>query len=87
MWFVYFLKSLGKRWYYVGSTNRIEKRVDEHNNGFVKSTKLYRPLKLVFTRKFESEKEARGYEQKVKKCRREKEKIIREIENKQDSRF
>ncbi|HCM36937.1 MAG TPA: endonuclease [Candidatus Wildermuthbacteria bacterium] len=76
------LKSLKSRWYYVGSTNRLEKRLDEHNAGRVTSTKHYIPLELAFTKEFSSEKEAREYEKKLKHKRTEKEAILRKIENK-----
>jgi putative endonuclease len=78
MWYVYMLKSEGRKWFYVGSTNRLEKRIVEHNSGKVKSTRFYRPLKLVFKKEFEIEKDARYYEIKVKKMRIEKEKIIKQ---------
>ena len=81
MWYVYLLKSKSERWYYVGSTNRLQDRFTEHNKGFVKSTKHYRPFDLVFTKKFELEKDARNYERKIKGRRIEKEAIIRKIEN------
>ena len=81
MWFVYIIKSEKGKWYYVGSTNRLEKRLVEHNNFKVRSTKAYAPFKLVFKKEFETEKDAREYERKLKDCRIEKEKIIREIEN------
>jgi len=80
MWYVYILKSENKRWYYVGSTNRLTERLKEHNFGKVKSTKRFLPLRIVFTKNFEKEKEARSYEKLVKDRRIEKEKIIREIE-------
>lgn len=80
-WYVYFLKSENKSWYYIGSTNRLTDRVKEHNSGKVKSTKLHRPLKLVYSHEFMTEKEARAYERKVKDMRTEKERIIRSIEN------
>ncbi|OHA10879.1 MAG: hypothetical protein A3I44_01495 [Candidatus Sungbacteria bacterium RIFCSPLOWO2_02_FULL_51_17] len=80
-WYVYFLSSEKKRWYYVGSTNRLTERILEHNEGKVHSTKSQRPLKLVYKILFMTEQEARRCEQKVKKMRREKERIIREIEN------
>ena len=80
-WYVYFLKSETKSWYYVGSTNRLEERVKEHNLGKVKSTKLYRPLKLVYSHELATEKEARNYERKIKDMRKEKERIIRIIES------
>ncbi|MDO8557339.1 MAG: GIY-YIG nuclease family protein [Candidatus Jorgensenbacteria bacterium] len=81
MWYVYIIKSKQREWYYTGSTNRLDERLCEHNSGRVKSTKPYKPFELVFTRKFELEKEAREYEHKVKDCRIEKETIIRQIEN------
>lgn len=82
MWNVYIIKSDNKKWYYVGSTNRLAKRISEHNKGLVKSTKHYLPLSIVFTKDFISEKDARSYEKMLKDKRIEKEKIIREIENK-----
>ncbi|MCR4334732.1 MAG: GIY-YIG nuclease family protein [Patescibacteria group bacterium] len=78
MWKVYIIKSLAKKWYYVGSTNRIRERVKEHNDGKVRSTKHYVPFILVYTEDFNSEKEARTYERKLKDCRREKEIILRD---------
>ena len=81
-WYVYILKSSRARWYYVGSTNRLKERQKEHNAKRVVSTKHYAPLKLVFLKKFNSERDARAYEKKIKEKRIEKEKIIREIENK-----
>lgn len=66
----------------MGSTNRPEKRLKEHNTKQVVSTKYYAPLELVFLKKFNSEKDARSYERKIKERRIEKEKIIRKIENK-----
>ncbi|MBI4837181.1 MAG: GIY-YIG nuclease family protein [Candidatus Portnoybacteria bacterium] len=82
MWNVYIIKSINKKWYYVGSTNRLSERISEHNKGLVKSTKHYLPLKLVFTKEFSLEKEARSYERMLKDKRIEKEKIIKVIENK-----
>ena len=79
-WFVYILKSESYKWYYVGSTNRLNTRLSEHNSGKVLSTKSRKPFKIVFTKKFASEKEARAYERLLKDKRIEKEKIIREIE-------
>ena len=83
MWQVYILKSLIKKWYYVGSTNRINQRLKEHNIGKVLSTKAYKPFEMIFTTKFDSESEARSYERLLKDKRIEKEKIIRSLENKQ----
>jgi putative endonuclease len=81
MWYVYILKSSIKRWYYVGSTNRFDQRIKEHNLGKVLSTKAYKPLQLIFKREFGLEKEARNYERLLKDKRIEKERIIRLFES------
>jgi len=81
MWYVYILQSQRKRWYYTGSTNRIDQRLEEHNRGKVTSSKPYLPLKLVFSKKFDSENLARAYERRLKDRRIEKEGIIRQIES------
>lgn len=36
----------GKR--YIGYTNNLKKRINEHNNGLIVSTKYRRPLKLIY---------------------------------------
>lgn len=82
MWYIYILKSSIKKWYYVGSTNRINQRIEEHNTGKVLSTRFYRPFQLIFKKEFNSEKKARSYERLLKDKRIEKEKIIRDFENK-----
>jgi putative endonuclease len=79
MWYVYIIKSLKSNWYYVGSTNSLERRVNEHNNKKVSSTKAYIPVKLVWSRDFQVEKEARAYEKLLKDRRIEKEQIIRSL--------
>jgi len=81
MWYVYILKSSLKRWYYVGSTNRLEARLKEHNGGKVTSTKSYKPLEMIFKIEFATEKEARSYEKLLKDKRIEKERIIKQIES------
>ncbi|OGH35831.1 MAG: hypothetical protein A3B38_02850 [Candidatus Levybacteria bacterium RIFCSPLOWO2_01_FULL_36_13] len=81
MWHVYILRSKIKRWYYVGSTNRLQKRILEHNSGNTVSTKAYRPFDLIFNKTFKYEIDARKYERKLKDKRIEKEQIIKSIEN------
>jgi putative endonuclease len=46
MWYVYILKSAVDEFLYVGSTNDLERRLIQHNNGEVESTRPYKPLKL-----------------------------------------
>lgn len=80
MWVVYILRSTKRRWFYVGSTSSIERRVIEHNSGKTKSTKSYAPLELVYQKSFETEREARNYERMLKDKRKAKEEILRKIE-------
>ena len=79
MWNVCILKSEGHNWFYVGSTNDLTRCIKEHENGKVQSTKNYRPLTLVFTKEFDEERDAGAYERKLKKCRIEKESIIKKF--------
>lgn len=58
MFTVYVLYSLKDGHTYVGCTKNVEKRLVEHNSGQVLSTKLRRPLKLVYYEEFEDEHEA-----------------------------
>ena len=48
MEYVYVLKSAVDRGFYVGLTNDLRKRLDEHNSGKVYSTSKRLPLKLVY---------------------------------------
>ena len=53
--------------HYIGITNLIpEKRLLKHNQGGVHSTKLGKPWKLVYTKEFNSLREARIMEKKIK---------------------
>ena len=66
MWFVYFLKSIPKDYLYIGSTNNLERRRTEHNDGLVQSTKAYRPLEIEAYVAVKTEKKARELEQYFK---------------------
>jgi putative endonuclease len=57
--FAYVLKSQNHWRFYVGMTTNIEKRVDEHNRGYTKSTKAYAPWVLFFFEEYETREEAR----------------------------
>jgi len=58
MYFVYVLQSEKDKKLYIGYTNNVEKRLKEHNNGKVQSTKPRIPLKLIFYEAYLNQKDA-----------------------------
>jgi len=48
MYYIYVLESLKDKKFYIGYTNNLKVRVDNHNKGLVKSTKFRAPFKLVY---------------------------------------
>lgn len=48
MFYVYVIKSLKDNKLYVGQTDNLKKRFNEHNKGLVVSTKPRRPFKLLY---------------------------------------
>ena len=48
MFYIYILQSLKDKQFYVGYTNDLKKRFEEHNQGKVKSTKNRIPFKLIY---------------------------------------
>jgi putative endonuclease len=62
MFYVYILESLKDAKTYVGYTKNVEQRLYLHNKGQVRSTKHRRPLKVLFTEKFDDEAEAKKRE-------------------------
>ena len=73
MYFVYILECADKT-LYVGATNDLEKRLLEHNQSKQGAhyTKIRRPVKLVYSQKLKTLKEARQREKEIKGWRREK---------------
>ncbi len=66
MYFVYILKSLIADRYYIGHTADVDKRLAEHNQGRTRSTKGYKPWKVVYIEKYETKSEAFRREQEIK---------------------
>ena len=66
MFYTYVLLSLRDNNYYIGHTNDVDLRFRRHQNGFVKSTRNRRPLKLLFFEIFNSRSEAMKHEKFLK---------------------
>ncbi|HCC59838.1 MAG: hypothetical protein A2402_00405 [Candidatus Staskawiczbacteria bacterium RIFOXYC1_FULL_37_43] len=69
MFFVYILKSIKDNGYYIGQAENINKRLDMHNRGLVKSTRLRVPFVIVKTESFDTRAEARKRENYLKKLK------------------
>jgi putative endonuclease len=66
MYKVYILNSILKNKYYVGHTRDINERIERHNKGLVKSTKNYRPWKIIYTEDFVNKNDAYRREFQIK---------------------
>ncbi len=75
-YFIYILQCSDKS-YYTGVTRNVEKRVYEHQQGFIKGSYTHsrRPIKLIFTESFnkpldaiEREKQIKGWSRKKKEA-------------------
>jgi putative endonuclease len=66
MFYVYALKSLSRNYIYVGLTNDLERRFNQHQNGQNKTTKPYIPFILFYKEQFQNRDEARRREKYLK---------------------
>jgi putative endonuclease len=72
-YFVYMLEC-NNDYLYIGITNNIERRVQEHSEGLNKNWYTFkrRPLKLIFKKEFNDANQAIYFEKKIKKWSRKK---------------
>ncbi len=66
MFYVYLLKSEKDKDLYIGFTDDINRRINEHNNGKVSSTGSRIPFELIYVEGYKSEKDARQRENNLK---------------------
>jgi len=57
--YVYVLQSLKDKKLYIGITNNLLKRLNQHNQGENPSTKCRAPFKLIYSEKYTNYKKAR----------------------------
>ncbi|MBI2099300.1 GIY-YIG nuclease family protein [Candidatus Uhrbacteria bacterium] len=82
MAFTYILLTV-KGKYYIGSAENLEKRIKQHENGEVMSTKSALPIMLVYKEYFHNRAEAQKKEYKIKswKSRRLIESLIKKTKS------
>jgi len=67
MYFVYLIKSIKfPEQVYVGYTKNLEQRLETHNSGGSKHTKVYRPWRLQMYLAFSDEQKALAFEKYLK---------------------
>jgi len=69
MWFVYILKSLNSEFIYIGSTNDLNRRLQEHNDLKSQSTRPYAPFEIQAYVAVKTETKAKELEQYFKQDR------------------
>jgi putative endonuclease len=67
VYYVYIIKSLAKKYTYVGYTDNLRRRFMEHNGKLNRSTKLYAPYKLIYYESYRSQSDAKWREQQLKR--------------------
>jgi putative endonuclease len=53
MYYVYILKSIKDGNKYIGCTNNLKRRLQQHNDGKCTATKNRRPFKIIYTETYE----------------------------------
>lgn len=66
MHYVYALKSSKNNDIYIGSTSDLKSRFKSHNSGKVRSTKAYKPWKLIYYEAYRSKADADKRERELK---------------------
>ena len=66
MFFVYSIRSLNENYIYVGLTDNFERRFKEHQSGKNKTTKPYKPFKILLVEHYPTRQEARNREKYLK---------------------
>ena len=83
--YTYILQSLKSGRLYIGQTDDLERRLNDHNSGKTKSTKNKGPWIILYYVKHESRSEAVRLELQLKKWKN-KQRILRWIEREESER-
>jgi len=66
MFYTYAIKSLSRKYIYVGLTNNPQRRIGQHNDGKERTTNPYKPFQTILLEKYPNRNEARKREKYLK---------------------
>jgi putative endonuclease len=66
MYYVYAISSESTSYIYIGMTNKLERRFSQHQLGYNRTTKPYRPFRLIYSEEVKDRKQARIREKYLK---------------------
>ena len=78
---VYVLQSKKDKGIYIGYTNDLKRRLEEHNKGLCPSTKDKRPFRVVAYEGYSSEIDARTRERRLKQFKNAYKELLKRIQN------
>ncbi len=66
MFYTYIFRSKKDNKLYIGYTNDLKRRIEEHNSGTNESTKFRRPFELIYYEAYKAEQDAKKREDNLK---------------------
>jgi len=83
MYYVYLIQSRINGQFYIGYTDNLRRRIDEHNTGKSLATKAYVPYELIYYEAYKAKEDAMARERALKHygngIRRLKERLLRSM--------
>jgi putative endonuclease len=66
MYYVYVISSINRSYTYIGLTDNPNRRIEQHNRGYNRTTKPYRPFHTILIEEFATRPQAREREKHLK---------------------
>ena len=66
MYYVYLLKDPNSDWIYIGYTSNLRRRLKEHREGQIQTTRRFSSIQLVYYEAYKSAEDAQERERKLK---------------------
>jgi len=66
MYYVYAISSISRNYIYIGISNNPERRISQHNLGYNRTTKPYKPFEIILLEQYSTRDEARSREKHLK---------------------